>query len=318
MSPKRRRSRRQARQRRQVLVTVAVLVLVSAVASVWSLQRSLHSDSSAPQEAVEPVPIRLNYCTTAATTSAVGGPFAELDPEQAGNAAIIAAVAQRRGLPGRATTIALATAMQESRLRNIKYGDRDSLGLFQQRPSQGWGTRRQITDPVYAANAFYDALTKVRGYRKMSLTKAAQKVQRSAFPEAYALHEPTAESFSPALRGHSPPGLTCLLQPSTASPQTVGRNRMTGRAAAMRAAAAKEAGARTGRIISPTTISFRVPASSGARRAWALAEWAVARADDLDVVEVHVAGQVWDRSRPTDGWTKRTGRRTVGVVVRVA
>jgi hypothetical protein len=86
----------------------------------------------------------------------------------------------------------------------------------------------------------------------------------------------------------------------------------------MRAAAVKEVGARTARVVSPTTIRFRVPASTGDRRAWALAAWAVARAEDLDVVEVRVAGRVWDRARSIDGWTRTANRRAGVVVVRVA
>ena len=126
------------------------------------------------------------------------GTTAVLDPEQSGNAAVIAAVAVDRGLPGRAATIGIATALQESKLRNIDYGDRDSLGLFQQRPSQGWGTAEQIMDPVYATNAFYDVLVKIEGYQSLPITKAAQKVQRSAFPSAYAAHETEARAFASA------------------------------------------------------------------------------------------------------------------------
>jgi hypothetical protein len=315
MPDKRRHPRRRGRA---VLLTALALVLTGAVVSLSFLQKAEHSNDGEPQGPVDPPPVRTNYCTTSVSPSRAGAPLAELDPEQAGNAAIIALVAQNRGLPARAASIAIATAFQESMLRNISYGDRDSVGLFQQRPSQGWGTRKQISDPVYAANAFYDALTKVRGYRTMSIAKAAQRVQRSAFPEAYAAYAPTAELISPGLGGYAPAGLTCVLPASTASPQTVGRRRMTGRAAVMRAAAAKEAGARTTRVLSPTTISFRVRASTGDRQAWSLAAWAVARADDLDVVEVRVAGRVWDRARPGSGWSEATGGRTAGVVVRVA
>ncbi|MFZ0157913.1 MAG: hypothetical protein WAL50_02695, partial [Kineosporiaceae bacterium] len=145
-------------------------------------------------------------------TATANGTPASLDPEQAGNAATIAAVAVRRGLPGRAASIGIATAMQESKLRNIDYGDRDSLGLFQQRPSQGWGTKEQIMDPVYAANAFYDVLVKIEGYQGLPITKAAQKVQRSAFPSAYSEHEPEARTFASALSGYSEAALTCSLR----------------------------------------------------------------------------------------------------------
>ncbi|WP_243083756.1 heavy metal transporter [Streptomyces sp. 891-h] len=133
----------------------------------------------------------------------------ELAPEQAANAATIAAVASRRGLPERAVTIALATAMQESKLRNIGHGDRDSIGLFQQRPSQGWGTADQIGDPVYSASRFYDHLVKVPGYSRLPLTVAAQRVQRSGFPQAYAKHEMNAALLTGALTGRRPATLSC-------------------------------------------------------------------------------------------------------------
>ena len=118
----------------------------------------------------------------------VGSTVLTLETEQATNAALIAAISVQRGMPARAASIALATAYQESKLYNIDFGDRDSLGLFQQRPSQGWGTRRQILDPAYSINAFYDALEKIEGYQTMRITQAAQAVQRSAFPEAYEDH----------------------------------------------------------------------------------------------------------------------------------
>ncbi|OEJ94550.1 hypothetical protein [Streptomyces thermolilacinus] len=132
-----------------------------------------------------------------------------LSPEQAANAATISAVGTTRKMPERAVTIALATALQESALRNIDYGDRDSLGLFQQRPSQGWGTPQQIMDPVYSAGIFYDRLAEVPGYSRLPLTVAAQRVQRSGFPQAYAKHEPDAALLAAALTGRSAASLTC-------------------------------------------------------------------------------------------------------------
>src|SRR5689334_22687590 len=104
-------------------------------------------------------PVRGEYCT-----ADVGATHAQIDIEQARWVTLMSAIAQRRGLPPRATTIAIATAFQESRIHNIDYGDRDSVGLFQQRPSQGWGTREQLMNPTYAINTFYDALVKVEGY----------------------------------------------------------------------------------------------------------------------------------------------------------
>ncbi|WP_371744608.1 hypothetical protein [Georgenia sp. TF02-10] len=147
------------------------------------------------------------------TVTLEDGTAAELDADQAANAALFAAVATHRELPARAVSIAVATAMQESRLRNIDYGDRDSVGLFQQRPSQGWGTVEQIMDPVYSTNAFYDVLVTVEGWQGQEITDAAQRVQRSAFPDAYAQHEGPARAFASALTGHSPAALACHLDP---------------------------------------------------------------------------------------------------------
>ncbi|MGQ0508501.1 MAG: hypothetical protein ACT4TC_24650 [Myxococcaceae bacterium] len=118
-----------------------------------------------------------------------GGSFEKLTEEQKQNAQIIIQVGRDKGMPERAIHVALITAMQESTLRNLNYGDRDSLGLFQQRPSQGWGTPAQVTDPKYAATIFYDRLQKVQNYENLPPTVAAQSVQRSAFPDAYAKWE---------------------------------------------------------------------------------------------------------------------------------
>ncbi|MDX6364769.1 MAG: hypothetical protein QOC85_3790 [Streptomyces sp.] len=113
----------------------------------------------------------------------------DLSDEQRRNAATIIGVARDLGAPPRAWLVALATAMQESTLRNINYGDRDSLGLFQQRPSQGWGSQAEVTDPVYSTRMFIQRLLAVPGWANLPVTVAAQTVQRSAFPDAYAKWE---------------------------------------------------------------------------------------------------------------------------------
>ena len=127
-----------------------------------------------------------------------------LTTEQMANAATIAEVGRARGLPERAIVIALATAMQESTLRNLDYGDRDSLGLFQQRPSQGWGTPQQVQDPVYAAGIFYDRLVQVPDWQSLRVTDASQRVQRSAYPELYEKWAGMAQQLSTALATDSP------------------------------------------------------------------------------------------------------------------
>ncbi len=128
-------------------------------------------------------PLNLDGAARSATS------VTQLSDEQKQNAAIIISVAKGMGLPPRAWLVALATAMQESTLRNINYGDRDSLGLFQQRPSQGWGSPAQVTDPVYATTIFLDRLSQVPEWDRLPVTVAAQTVQRSAFPQAYAKWE---------------------------------------------------------------------------------------------------------------------------------
>jgi hypothetical protein len=143
-------------------------------------------------------------------------PVAGLTQAQMDNAAIIVRVGQQRHLPRRAMVIAVATAMQESDLYNcassavpssFRYPhqgssvDSDSIGLFQQRPSMGWGTVAHLMDPAYASGLFYDALLRVRGWQTMRLTDAAQAVQRSAYPYAYQKHETRAQQIVAALLG---------------------------------------------------------------------------------------------------------------------
>ncbi|MER5436487.1 C40 family peptidase [Streptomyces sp. NPDC002588] len=122
------------------------------------------------------------------------------DPaEQIPNAKTIQATGVAMNIPAQGQIVALATALQESGLRNLTYGDRDSLGLFQQRPSQGWGTAKEILDPVHASTKFYEALERVSGWQSLSVTQAAQAVQRSGFPEAYAKWEPLATALQQAI-----------------------------------------------------------------------------------------------------------------------
>ncbi|MEU6664012.1 C40 family peptidase [Streptomyces sp. NPDC046821] len=122
------------------------------------------------------------------------------DPaDQVPNAKTIQATGVAMNIPAKGQIVALATALQESGLRNLTYGDRDSLGLFQQRPSMGWGTANEILDPVHASTKFYEGLKKVSGWQSLSITQAAQAVQKSGFPEAYAKWEPLATALQKAI-----------------------------------------------------------------------------------------------------------------------
>ncbi|MHC6593324.1 hypothetical protein [Arthrobacter sp. C152] len=222
-------------------------------------------------------------------TATAGNRSAELAPDQAVYAALITAVAVRRGLPPRAASIALATAMQESKLRNIGHGDQagpDSRGLFQQRPSQGWGTEDQIMDPYYAVNAFYDALVKIPGYETLDITDAAQQVQRSAHPQAYAQHEDMGRAFASGLTGQTPGAVQCTLRSATAGGDP--------------AAVASELDLAYGGV-NAETAAGSVVVEAGGTQAWSIAQWAVANAKDLSVTRVEVAGHTWQRSAD-DGW----------------
>ncbi|WP_435869758.1 peptidoglycan DD-metalloendopeptidase family protein [Actinoplanes xinjiangensis] len=133
--------------------------------------------------------------------------------EQVTNAQIIVEVGRDRRIPPWGLVIAVATAIQESGLRNLPGGDRDSIGLFQQRPSQGWGTPTQLSDPAYQAGMFYAKLVTIDGWQRMPLTDAAQAVQISAYPQAYAQHTDTATRLVGYLAGtlHPPTGTSGAL-----------------------------------------------------------------------------------------------------------
>ena len=139
-----------------------------------------------------------------------------LDADQMANAATIAAIGIQRQMPERAVVVALATAYQESELRNLAHGDRDSLGLFQQRPSQGWGTPEQIRDPRYAADRFYAALKKVRGWEQMRVTDAAQRGAALRLPEAYQKWADESEVLTRALLGDATGAVACTVGPTPA------------------------------------------------------------------------------------------------------
>ncbi|MDO5743632.1 MAG: hypothetical protein Q4P23_04120 [Micrococcaceae bacterium] len=216
-------------------------------------------------------------------TALVGSTLHTLSPEQASNAALIAAVATRRGMPTRAGAIGIATSMQESKLTNIDYGDNagpDSRGLFQQRPSMGWGTEAQVSDPLYASDRFFQELSTF-DYESMSLTDAAQKVQRSGFPLAYAAHEEKAMAFASALTGASPSTLNCTLRPAH------GEGSAKALAADLAAATGKKA-----EILKGNRVRIPVRGKQG----WAIAQWAVANAEKHHTESVSHAGMVWDRS----------------------
>lgn len=245
-------------------------------------------------------PTASNRCSAEAE-----GTVWELSAAQADNAALISVTAMHRGMPARAATIGLATALQESKLINIDYGDRDSVGLFQQRPSQGWGTVEQIMDPVYSTGKFYDGLDGVAGYTEMPVTEAAQAVQRSAFPEAYAQHEPRARSWASALTGWSPSALSCDLPEPSGDGSIDDFGARVARDFAGSVVAATDATGDGTRVLLTTDSLAHAAGAEADRAGWAAAQWAVAVAAGHQVTAVQVGDSTWDRG--TGEWTTGDG-----------
>ena len=271
------RARGRERRRRRWVAPVGILVVVAIVAgSLVAVWNKLQSELFSPT------------CTATASGSSVS-----FSPEQVANAALIAAISDKRGLPPRAASIAIATAIQESKLRNLHYGDRDSIGLFQQRPSMKvWGTREQILDPVHSTNAFYDALIKIDGYESMVITEVAQLVQKSGYPDAYADHEQEGRILASTLRGQSPAGFVCQLRPAeSGSP-----------AATVAADLDAQLGVKA--AVDGSTLTVNAPSD---QLAWAAGQWAVARAEAYGVNRVQVGDRAWSRGTGGSAQSWSTG-----------
>jgi hypothetical protein len=238
-------------------------VIAAGVGAFWWLRA---------RNLTEPVPGQQRCVATADNTSTV------VDLEQAHFASIIAGVSVRRGLPSRAASIALATAYQETGIRNLNYGDRDSVGLFQQRPSQGWGTRQQLMDPHYATGKFYDALVKIKNWESADINDVAQKIQFSAHPEAYRDHEADARVLASALTGQSAAGFSCLDRSGT-----------PGDAKELRTSLQRT----FGNIDDSADGSVVTIRAGSGRRAWTYAHFAVANAHLYGVTTVKIRNRSW-------------------------
>jgi hypothetical protein len=252
-------SARRARRRGVFRPVAGALALVLVGAGIWVAQGLGKQTKTQP-------PCSVSASGGAGTT----GSYA-LDLEQAANATTITAVGKRLGLADHAITVALAAAFQESGLRNLLNGDRDSIGLFQQRPSQGWGTRAQILVPTYAATVFYQRLAQVPNWETMAVTEAAQAVQISAAPNAYSQWEAEARVLARVMTGETPAGLTCVF------------------------------GARGGPVLT-TSLTKRMRAELGTpttatvvstARGWTVASWLVGHAQQFGIGAVTFDGLRW-------------------------
>ena len=247
-----------------------VVALVLLVIGVFAVLRD--------QGLTAPVPGQQRCVATANGRSVV------LDLEQARLTSIIVGLSVRGGLAPRAASIAMATVYQETGIRNLDYGDRDSVGLFQQRPSQGWGTVEQLQDPYYATRKFYEALVKVRGWETGDINDVAQRVQRSGHPEAYRDHEADGRVLASVFTGSSPGGLTCLERANRA-----------GDADGLVTALQRSLG-NVDHTVDGATVTLD---SARQRLAWAYAHHAVANAARFGVTAVTVGNRSWQADGTT-------------------
>ena len=213
--------------------------------------------------------------------------------------------------------------MQESRLTNLDYGDLDSLGLFQQRPSQGWGTAEQVSDMTYATNIFYDHLLQVPDWETIPVEDAAQEVQRSGYPELYATWDAMARAWASGLTGERSAGVTCALEPATSSDADglvaaisatlpnvkVSVMPLNGKTGTNNGAATNTAS---------TTLTITLPdglsADNRTRLCWQTAGWLVTHARQYGIDALPADGMDWNRRAGT--WTgTETAEQTVTVTL---
>lgn len=273
----------------RIITLLAVLAMVSGLlwgaAVIWS------------NVTKQPLPMD-DQCRAEANGGTV-----TLTLEQARNATIITSVALRRGLPARAVTIALATAYQESGIRNLDYGHADSVGLFQQRPSKGWGSVKQIMDPYYSSAKFYDALVRVKNWRTGDVNDVAQAVQRSAHPEAYRKHVSKARVLSSVLTGATPGGFSCKVG-SPGKADADGLNDLLSKAF-------------SGRVETRVTGRTVVVQANSEGIAWAAANLAAAHTGRYGVARVSVGPADWVHdTRTLASWSGIGGGRSVTIATR--
>jgi hypothetical protein len=267
------------------------------------------------------------------TASGAAGTTARLDTAQVGNARIITAVATQLHLPARAAVVAVATAKTESDLRNLPRGDRDSLGLFQQRPSQAWGTPDQLLDPVTASASFYNHLAQVPGWQTLPVTVAAQAVQRSTHPDAYERWEPLGTTLVAAIQGDANSAAICLASDQATdfvgntgghAAETMGTDGLTARTRTVLLAVRNAfgltdiggycpGGCNTGHIAGSDHYTghaidiMLLPISDASGRVGDdVAAWLIANAQRYAIKYLIWNGRIWSTARSAQGWRSYT------------
>lgn len=278
--------RRSWRRPLTVLTVIAVLLAVGGFAAYKAYQHYV-----------------VQLLTVPGCQAGTGNNAISLDFGQAADAATIAGVAVRQHLPRQALTIAYATALQEAKLENPSNGDLDSVGIFQQRPSEGWGSAEQLQDPAYAATAFFNALVQVPNYTAIPVDQAAQDVQRSADGSAYEQYAQTGAALA-AYFTAMPHAVTCWYNPATQASSLGVSTKLNLKAAGdgLTHAFGQPGSGKAVRAISigraGTSGSFKVAAGSG----WAVANWLVANAGENGITQVRYAGYQWTAGLTETSW----------------
>ena len=281
-----------------MLIVIAVLLAIGAYAAYSAYQRFV-----------------VQVLTVPGCQAGTGNNAIALDFGQAADAATVAGVAVREHLPAEALTIAYATAFQESKLENLTYGDRDSVGIFQQRPSEGWGTTAELEDPAYASRAFFGALVQVPHYATLPVYEAAQAVQKSADGYAYEQYAQTGALLAADYTAR-PHQVTCWYSPATqaaddnVSPKLNLPGAVKGLEDTFGQPGRHEVVTSITRPRSDGSLTVRAPSSSS----WSVANWLVTNASSYGITQVRYAGYQWTAGLTETSWQSDSGATTGGIV----
>jgi hypothetical protein len=282
-----------------VLTVIAVLIALAAFGVYTAYQRFVVPALTVPG------------CQAGTGNNAIA-----LDFGQAADAATVAGVAAREHLPSRALTIAYATAFQESKLENLSYGDRDSVGIFQQRPSEGWGTSAQLQDPAYATQAFFGALVKVPNYVNIPVYQAAQDVQKSADGYAYQQYAQTGALLAADYTA-APHAVTCWYNPATQAADQGVSAKLDLHGAAQQmddvfGTPGESGAALTGVSRIRSGAADLIGTAHGA--GWTVANWLVSNASSYGITQVSYAGYQWTAGLTETSWQANSTITAGGIV----
>jgi hypothetical protein len=283
---------------------VAVLTVIAALLAVGGY---------AAYTAYQHYVVRL--LTVPGCQAGTGANAIALDFSQTADAAIIAGVAVREHLPREALTIAYATALQEAKLENPDYGTLDSVGIFQQRPSEGWGTAAELENPAFASKAFFAALVKVPGYQRLPVYEAAQDVQRSADGYAYEQWASSGAALAADFAA-TPHAVTCWYDPATQAAQNDVSTQLdltaaiSGMAGTFGRPGQQAPVLRVSTDRSEESGTFAVTAASG----WAVANWLMANASSYGITQLRYGGYQWTAGLTETTWQTDPGGEAGSIV----